>query len=59
MGHPINTPRVLKKVVYAMTETKLEKNVNAHKSRGWKEVSEVKSYGYGLGVMMEFDPYNK
>jgi hypothetical protein len=47
-------PRTLRKVVYAMNEHKLNKNIEAHEERGWKQASEVREHGYGFGVLMEF-----
>jgi hypothetical protein len=42
----------LKKVVYALTEHKLKKNIKAHEERGWVQASDLKEHGYGNGVLM-------
>lgn len=42
----------LKKVVYALNEHRLKKNIQAHESRGWKQGSAIKEHGYGVGVLM-------
>ncbi len=52
-------PKTLRKVVYALTEIGLNKNIVAHEERGWKQASEVKEYQYGIGVLMEFPIKNK
>jgi hypothetical protein len=44
--------RQLRKIVYALNEQKLNKNIQAHKDRGWVLASDVKDHGYGLGVLM-------
>lgn len=44
--------RQLKKVVYALTEYKLQQNIDAHIDRGWVQASDIKEYHYGLGVLM-------
>lgn len=44
--------RQLKKVVYGMNETTLNKVVKSHEDRGWVRASEIKEYGYGLGILM-------
>jgi hypothetical protein len=48
-------PKDLKKVVYAINETNLKKVVADHEERGWKQASEIKEYGYGLGCLMVWD----
>lgn len=45
-------PRQLKKIVYALNEHKLNKNIAAHETRGWVTASEIKEYGYGVAVLM-------
>lgn len=45
-------PRQLRKIVYALNEYKLNKNIAAHENRGWVTASEVKEHGYGWGVLM-------
>jgi hypothetical protein len=42
----------LRKIVYALNEHKLNRIIQAHQDRGWVTASEVKDYGYGLGVLM-------
>jgi hypothetical protein len=46
------TPRQLKKVVYALTDKKLRKVIEAHEGRGWSQASEIKEHGYGYGCLM-------
>ncbi|WP_338749844.1 hypothetical protein [Bacillus sp. FJAT-52991] len=53
-GWKAQTPRTLRKLVYALNEHKLDQNIEAHESRGWKRASEVKKHGYGVAVLMEF-----
>lgn len=48
----------LKKVVYALTEPILSKNITAHEERGWEQASPIKEYGYGFGVLMEWKEEN-
>ncbi|WP_163102271.1 hypothetical protein [Peribacillus alkalitolerans] len=50
--------KVLKKVVYAMSPSGLQKNIFAHEERGWKKASPIKEYGYGLGCLMIFEGRN-
>jgi hypothetical protein len=45
-------PRQLKKVVYAINEHNLIKNIKDHEKRGWSIASEIKEHGYGLGCLM-------
>ncbi|WP_175596781.1 hypothetical protein [Bacillus sp. MRMR6] len=45
-------PKQLKKVVYALNDTKLKQVVEAHEDRGWSRASDNKEYGYGLGCLM-------
>lgn len=45
-------PRVLKKVVYGLTQPNLEKVIRSHENRGWELASEIKEYRYGFGVLM-------
>jgi hypothetical protein len=52
-------PKTLRKVVYALNEHKLHKNIIAHEERGWKQASEIKEYRYGLGILMEFPQRGK
>jgi hypothetical protein len=42
----------LKKVVYAINDSNLEKVIKDHESHGWARASENKEYGYGLGCLM-------
>lgn len=49
-------PRLLKKVVYALSESRLEKLVVQHEKRGWKRASEIRDYQNGIGILMEFPP---
>lgn len=46
--------RQLKKVVYALTESALRKNIQSHENRGWVVASEVKPHGYGVAVLMKW-----
>jgi hypothetical protein len=48
--------RKLTKDVYAINEHRLNQNIIAHVKRGWKQASEVREYGYGFGILMEFPP---
>lgn len=55
-------PRQLKKVVFGMTPTTLKKVIKSHEGRGWKQASEIKPHGYGLGCLMvwgEVSPVEK
>lgn len=45
-------PKQLKKVVYSMTVSALEKLIKVHEDRGWTKVGEVKEHGYGVGCLM-------
>ncbi len=45
----------LKKLVYSLTESKIEQVIAAHEERGWKRGSDIKPHGYGLGCLMTFD----
>lgn len=50
--------RQLRKIVYAMNEHGLNKNIQAHESRGWVKASEIKEHGYGVGVLMVWGKEN-
>jgi hypothetical protein len=45
-------PQQLKKIVYAMNASKLNKLVADHEDRGWIRASENKKHGYGLGCLV-------
>jgi hypothetical protein len=45
-------PRQLRKVVYSLTISTLEKLIKVHEGRGWTKVGEVKEHGYGVGCLM-------
>lgn len=47
-----NHPKQLKKIVFAMSLSQLEKLIESHESRGWILASEIKEHGYGLGCLM-------
>jgi hypothetical protein len=47
--------RVLKKVVFGMTETSIGNVIKSHEDRGWKRSSQIKKHGYGLGCQMVWD----
>ena len=49
----------LKKVVYAMNPSNLNKLIADHESCGWEKASEIKEYGYGLGILMIFEKGEK
>jgi len=40
------------KILYALTETKLERLVRVHEERGWQLVGEIKPHGRGFGCLM-------
>jgi hypothetical protein len=44
--------RILKKVVFGMTEDTIGKVIARHEDRGWKKDSSIKKHGYGLGCQM-------
>lgn len=48
--------KTLRKVVFGMSESNLDKVVQQHLKRGWKQASDVKKHGYGVGMLMEFPP---
>lgn len=50
-------PRQLKKVVYGLNESSIKKVIKSHEDRGWKQASEIKEYGYGLGCLMVHKSY--
>lgn len=50
--------RELRKVVFAMSDVNLRKNIENHENRGWKVASEVKKHGYGLGCLMTYGRKN-
>lgn len=57
-GWRAQQPRQLKKIAYAMTETKLEVVIESHEDRGWVQASEVKKHGYGFGCLMIWQKEN-
>lgn len=49
-------PKQLKKVVYALNLTRINKVIKDHEGRGWIKASEIKPHGYGLGCLMVQKP---
>ncbi|OCA84454.1 hypothetical protein A8F94_17300 [Bacillus sp. FJAT-27225] len=47
-------PRILKKIVYGMNTHSINLVIKSHEDRGWIRSSEIKEYGYGLGILMEY-----
>lgn len=47
--------RVLKKVVYGMSEHSIRQVIKNHEKRGWVKQGQIKKHGYGLGCLMTFD----
>ncbi len=47
-------PKVLKKIVYGINETELNKYIAVHEDRGWERGSEIKEHGYGVACLMTF-----
>jgi hypothetical protein len=45
-------PRQLKKIIFAMSLSGLEKLIESHEKRGWIISGEIKKHGYGLGCLM-------
>lgn len=45
-------PKQLRKIVYALTPSRLEELIESHEDRGWILASEIKEHGYGLGCLM-------
>ena len=40
------------KILYALSEQKLEWLIKSHEQRGWKRVGEIKPHGRGFGCLM-------
>jgi hypothetical protein len=53
-GWRYGRPKQLKKLVFALTEQRLIKNINEHEKRGWSQASEIKEHGYGFGCLMKW-----
>ena len=47
--------RPLKKLVYSLTESKLNSLIAIHQERGWELASDIKPHGYGVGCLMIFE----
>lgn len=45
-------PRQLRKIVFGLTESSIQKVIEEHEKRGWKMSGEIKKHGYGLGCLM-------
>lgn len=43
------------KIVNALSEAMLKINMKAHEERGWKQVGEVKTDGFGLACLMVYE----